>query len=73
MRRMAILVRRQEWRVRKLPNGTYGLWEWYPNAKRDKDRKKSTTSGDKMEPPDDLFDEEPNTPPPPSTEEGPSK
>lgn len=22
--------------VRRLPNGTYGLWEWYPNAKRDR-------------------------------------
>lgn len=21
--------------VRRLPNGAYGLWDWYPNAKRD--------------------------------------
>jgi hypothetical protein len=27
--------------VRRLPNGTYGLWEWYPNAKKPVEKKKS--------------------------------
>lgn len=27
-------------KVRRLPNDTYGLWEWYPQAKRDKQRAK---------------------------------
>lgn len=30
--------------VRRLPNGHYGLWEWYPDAKRSREKKKSTGS-----------------------------
>jgi hypothetical protein len=24
--------------IRRLPNGSFGLWAWYPNAKRDEDK-----------------------------------
>jgi hypothetical protein len=32
--------------VRRLPNGTYGLWVWYPNVKRDRDPKKVSDNAD---------------------------
>lgn len=35
-------------KVRALPNGAYGLWEWYPDAKRPKARGDKET-GDKGE------------------------
>jgi hypothetical protein len=44
--------------VRRLPNGSYGLWEWYPNAKRDK--KKGSASDDDD---DEASEEQPEAPP----------
>ncbi len=62
--------------ARKLPNGTYGLWEWYPNAKRDREKKKTAggaSNGDKDDVPDAQFDEvvdDASTPVPSDAEAG---
>jgi hypothetical protein len=41
-------------RIRYLKgNQSYGLWSWYPQAKRDKDRKSSTSSDGSVDAPED--------------------
>lgn len=49
--------------VRRLDNDTYGLWEWYPQAKRDKEKKKAD-----VESPDSEPSASDDTPEPPSAE-----
>jgi hypothetical protein len=52
--------------VHRLPNGTYGLREWYPNARKPAKKVASRGSDDSDETSDDELVE---TPAPPSTEE----
>jgi hypothetical protein len=53
--------------VRRLSSGAYGLWEWYPKAKRDRDAKKGPGEKD-----DESIDEgSGESPAPPSVEPTP--
>lgn len=51
--------------VRRLDSGAYGLWEWYPKAKRDRE-KRSGDNGDKDEADTNAVDLTESTPTPES-------
>jgi hypothetical protein len=57
--------------VRKLSNGSYGLWEWYPNAK--KPSKKGATARSDDEGDNGADESQGDTPPPASTVGEPDK